>query len=50
LTKKNKKKAMVEAKNWKSLQDGAEREIKSRQDNKLINQEKIESINVIYRK
>jgi hypothetical protein len=37
---------MVEAKNWKSLQDGAEREIKSRQDTKLITQEKIESINV----
>ena len=37
---------MVEEKAWKSLQDGAEREIQDRQNQKLLEQEKIESIKV----
>jgi hypothetical protein len=37
---------MVEEKAWKSLEDGAEREIKFRQNEKLLEQEKIETIKV----
>ena len=36
----------MEEKKWKPQQDGAEREIQDRQNNKLIVQEKIESVNV----
>ena len=36
----------MEEKKWKAQQDGAEREIQDRQNNKLIVQEKIESVNV----
>ncbi len=38
--------AMVEEKAWKSLQDGAEREIAYRQNDKLLEQEKFETIKV----
>ncbi len=37
---------MVEEKAWKSLQNGAEREITQRQNDKLLEQEKIETIKV----
>ncbi len=37
---------MVEAKAWKSLEDGAEREIMDRQNVKLLEQEKVETIKV----
>jgi hypothetical protein len=40
----NADKAVLEAKAWKSLEDGAEREIKMRQNSKLIVQEGIESV------
>lgn len=39
-------KAKVEEKKWRALQEGAEREIKQRQNDKLIEQEKIETINL----
>ena len=38
---------MVEAKAWKSLEDGAEREILNRQNGKLIDTERLESIKVL---
>lgn len=38
---------MVEAKAWQSLQDGAEREIRQRQNAKLMEQEKVETIKVV---
>jgi len=40
----NADKAVLEAKAWKSLEDGAEREIQMRQNSKLIVQEGIESV------
>ncbi|CAD8195383.1 unnamed protein product [Paramecium pentaurelia] len=46
----NANKAMVEMKAWKSQQDGLEREIKNRQNEKLIVQEGIESVNLKERK
>ena len=42
----NANEAKVEEKKWKALADGAEREIKARQNEKLIDQEKLESIKV----
>jgi len=38
----------LEAQAWKSLEDGAEREIKQRQNVKLIEQEGVESIKVLF--
>lgn len=46
----NANKAMVEEKAWKSQQDGLEREIKNRQNEKLISQEGIESVKMKERK
>ncbi|CAD8194680.1 unnamed protein product [Paramecium pentaurelia] len=46
----NANKAMVEMKAWKSQQDGLEREIKNRQNEKLIVQEGVESVNLRERK
>jgi len=40
----NADKAVLEAQAWKSLEDGAEREMKMRQNTKLMDQEGIESI------
>ncbi len=42
--------AQVEEKAWKSQQDGAEREIKIRQNTKLIDQEGVESVKYKERK
>lgn len=36
----------MEEKKWRALQEGAEREIKQRQNDKLIEQERIETINL----
>lgn len=43
----NADKAVLEAKAWGSLEEGAEREIKARQNVKLMEQEKVETIKVI---
>lgn len=42
----NANEAKVEEKKWKALADGAEREIKERQNEKLVDQEKFSSIKV----
>lgn len=44
----NANEAKVEEKKWKALADGAEREIKDRQNEKLVDQEKVESVNVSF--
>lgn len=38
---------MVEEKAWKSLQTGAERQIKNKQNEALLEQEKVEGVKVL---